>query len=120
MAPGKSSWEDARALIETQTGPVSSARVLSSGRNSEISVIVHSADEATFVKGRRIGHPQAWTQEREKVTVGMSLSGPVAVWSSGEGAAELHGRDEQPGWASFPRTTPDTQPAAVLESPSTG
>jgi hypothetical protein len=26
----------------------------------------------------------------------------------------LHGRDEQPGWASFPRTTPDTQPAAVL------
>lgn len=48
------------------------------------------------------------------VAVGMSLSGPVAVWSSGEGAAELHGRDEQPGWASFPRTTPDTHPGAVL------
>lgn len=48
------------------------------------------------------------------VTVGMSLGGPVAIWSSGDGEAALRGRYEQPGWASFPRTVPGTEPAAVI------
>jgi hypothetical protein len=37
------------------------------------------------------------------VTVGMSLNGPIAIWSSRDGEAELHARYEQPpGGASFP------------------
>lgn len=55
------------------------------------------------------------------VTVGMSLSGPVAVWSSSEGAAGLRARDEKPTRASFPRTAPGTPPAVALAAyPGTG
>jgi hypothetical protein len=49
------------------------------------------------------------------VTVGLSLDGPVAMWSSRDGEAELHARYEQPpGGPSFPRTVPGTAPAAAL------
>lgn len=49
------------------------------------------------------------------VTVGMSPNGPVAMWSSSAGAAELNGRDvQQPGGASFARTVPNAKPAVAL------
>lgn len=49
------------------------------------------------------------------VTVGVSLSDPVAVWSSGDGEAELRARyGRPPGGASFPRAAPGTAPAAAL------
>ena len=49
------------------------------------------------------------------VTVGISLNGPIAIWSSRDGEAELRARYEQPpGGASFPRTAPSTAPAAAL------
>ncbi|MCW2929125.1 MAG: hypothetical protein JWM19_87 [Actinomycetia bacterium] len=67
MATGKANWEQARDLIEKQTGPISAVTELSEGRNSEISVIVHAGSERTFVKGRRAGHRWAWTQERERI-----------------------------------------------------
>lgn len=67
MTIRKASWEDARDLIEREAGQVSSAVELTAGRNSEISVIVHAGGEATFVKGRRAGHPWARTQERERI-----------------------------------------------------
>jgi hypothetical protein len=98
MAPGNNRWEDARALIETQTGPVSSVQVLSSGRNSEISVIVHSGGEATFVKGRRTGHPQAWTQEREKaVNPLVRHVSPQLKWAASDDAWSLLGYEPAPG-----------------------
>lgn len=67
MATGKASWEEARDLIEKETGPISAVTELSAGRNSEITVIVCAGDEATFVKGRRAGHRWAWTQEQERM-----------------------------------------------------
>lgn len=67
MAAGKASWEEARDLIEKETGPVSAVTELSEGRNSEITVIVRAGGEATFVKGRRADHRWAWTQERERM-----------------------------------------------------
>lgn len=67
MATGKASWEEARDLIEKETGPISAATELSEGRNSEISVIVRAGGEGTFVKGRRAGHRRAWTQDRERI-----------------------------------------------------
>jgi hypothetical protein len=49
------------------------------------------------------------------VTVGLSLGGPVAIWSSRDGEAKLRARYEQPpGGASFPRTAPSTTAAAAL------
>jgi hypothetical protein len=49
------------------------------------------------------------------VTVGISLDGPVAIWSSRDGEAELHARYEQPpGGASFPRTVPGVTQAVAL------
>lgn len=49
------------------------------------------------------------------VTAGVSLNGPVAIWSSGDGEAGLRARYEpSPGRASFPRTAPSTAPAAAL------
>jgi hypothetical protein len=98
MTLGKGSWEEARALIETETGPVTSVLVLSSGRNSEISVIVHAADEATFVKGRRAGHPQAWTQEREKaVNPLVRHVSPRLKWAAADGEWSLLGYEPAPG-----------------------
>jgi len=67
VATGKAIWEDARTLIEKETGPISSVTEVTGGLNSEISVIVHADDGATFVKGRRADHPRAWTQERERL-----------------------------------------------------
>ena len=34
---------------------------------TEISVIVRTDNEAIFVKGRKADHPQAWTQDRERI-----------------------------------------------------
>lgn len=62
----KSNWEEARQLIEKETGPIHVVHEISEGRNSEISIIAHAKD-ATFVKGRRTDHPSAWTQERERI-----------------------------------------------------
>jgi len=67
VATVKASWEEARDLIEKETGPISAVTELSEGRNSEMTVIVCSGDEATFVKGRRADHRWAWTQERERM-----------------------------------------------------
>ena len=36
------------------------------------------------------------------VNVGLSINGPVALWASSNAVAELHGRYQSPGRASFP------------------
>jgi hypothetical protein len=49
------------------------------------------------------------------VTVGVSLTGPVAIWSSSTGEADLHARYEKPrGGASFPVTEPAARPAVAI------
>jgi hypothetical protein len=51
------------------------------------------------------------------VAVGVSLGGPVAIWASPQGEAELHAFHEQPGWGrTFPRTRPITRPAVAMTS----
>jgi len=64
---GKANWEEARHLIEKETGPIQAATELSEGRNSEISVIICSDGDATFIKGRKADHGQVWTQEYERI-----------------------------------------------------
>lgn len=71
--------------------------------------------ENRFPQVRFHGELQAPSGFDSLVTVGISLNGPVAVWSSRNGEAELRARDKQPpGGASFPRTVPSTTPAVAL------
>jgi hypothetical protein len=95
---GKASWEDARELIEKETGPIRAVTELSEGRNSEISVIVRTDADATFVKGRRTDHPQAWTQERERIINPLVRHiSPALKWSSVNGGWDLLGFEYVPG-----------------------
>lgn len=98
MATGKASWEEARALIERETGPISSVTEISGGRNSEISVIIRTDDDATFVKGRRADHPRAWTQERERLINPLvrHISAPLK-WSAASDDWSLLGFECLPG-----------------------
>lgn len=48
------------------------------------------------------------------VSVGIAFGGPLAVWASSEGRESLSGHDEQPGWASFPKSRPSSEPAVAL------
>lgn len=98
MITGKANWEDARQLIEKETGPIRAVKEISEGRNSEISVIVRSGDDATFVKGRKTDHPQVWTQEREK-TINPSVRhiSPWLKWSARNDEWDLLGFEYIPG-----------------------
>lgn len=72
-------------------------------------------DNDRFPRVQFHGELQAPPGVDSLVTAGISLSGPIALWSSGDGEAELHARYEQPpGGASFPRTTPGTKPPVAL------
>lgn len=54
------------------------------------------------------------------VSVGLSVDGPVAVWSSAGGERSLHTFDDQPGSAAIPRSRPDDEPTVVLAAYSRG
>lgn len=98
MITGKASWEDAQDLIEKETGPIRAVTELSEGRNSEISVIVRTDGDATFVKGRRTDHPQAWTQERERIINPLVRHiSPALKWSSVNADWDLLGFEYVPG-----------------------
>jgi hypothetical protein len=64
---GKTNWEEARNLIEKEAGSIRAFTELAEGRNSEISVVIRTDSDVTFVKGRKAGHRRAWTQERERL-----------------------------------------------------
>lgn len=57
---------DARNAVESHAGPILKVNPVSEGLNSEIAVVIHTTDGATFVKGLRTAHPWVWTQQREK------------------------------------------------------
>jgi hypothetical protein len=98
VAVEKSSWEEARDLIEKETGPVTAVTKLAEGRNSEISVIVLAGDEATFVKGRRISHRRAWTQERERlINPFVRHVSPALKWHAADAEWSLLGFECAPG-----------------------
>ncbi|MCL2585927.1 MAG: hypothetical protein FWE35_26130 [Streptosporangiales bacterium] len=75
---------------------------------------IQSRGKDRFGQAQFHGELQAPPGFSSLVTVGMSVGGPVAIWSSGDGDAELHVRHERPGWASFPGTVPGTKPAVAL------
>ena len=48
------------------------------------------------------------------VSVGVAFAGPLAMWASSEGRESLSEHDEQPGWASFPKSRSSSEPAVAL------
>jgi len=54
------------------------------------------------------------------VATGMSLSGPVAIWTSAAGSADLSASTESPGFATFPVSVPERAPSVALVSYSEG
>lgn len=98
MPAEKASWEEARGLIERETGPISAVTELSEGRNSELSVIIRAGHEATFVKGRRAGHRWAWTQARERaINPLVRHVSPALKWSAVNDDWNLLGFECVPG-----------------------
>ena len=98
MITGKANWEEARNLIEKETGPVRTVTELSEGRNSEISVIIRTDGDVTFVKGRKAGHPRAWTQERERIINPLVRHiSPALKWSAVNANWDLLGFEYIPG-----------------------
>lgn len=107
----KSKWEEARYLIEKETGPIHAVNEISEGRNSEISIIVQGESATTFVKGRRTDHPSAWTQERErKINPFVRHVSPRLKWATRDESWDLLGFEYMTGFkADYSFGSPDLQ-----------
>ena len=83
-------WNDlsqaVRDLVEARTGPVRAARTASGGLNSQLAVVLDTADGQLFVKGLRTDHPGVVRQHREAMINPHVLSfAPRLQWQA-EGA----------------------------------
>jgi hypothetical protein len=117
MMNGKASLEEARELIEKETGPFRVIRHVAEGRNSEISAVIQAGDDITFIKGLKAGHPRAWTQERERaVNPAVRRISPALKWSARDDRWDLNGFECVPGHhADYTRGSADiTRVAATL------
>lgn len=54
-----------RELVQAHTGPARDARNVTSGLNSQLAVVLDTAEGQLFVKGLRTGHPGVVRQHRE-------------------------------------------------------
>lgn len=94
----KASVEDARELIEKESGSFHIVKHVPGGLNSELSVIIQAGDDITFIKGRRADHPRAWTQERERaVNPAVRHISPPLKWSVRSETWDLNGFEYVPG-----------------------
>jgi hypothetical protein len=98
MINGKTDLEDVRELIEKEIGPFHVVKQVSDGLNSEVSAIVRTDDDITFIKGRKAGHPWAWTQERERaINPAVRHISPCLKWSVRNDTWDLNGFEYVPG-----------------------
>jgi hypothetical protein len=126
MINGKASLADVQELIEQQVGPFNVVKHVPEGRNSEVSVIIRTGDDTTFVKGRRADHPRAWTQERERViNPAVQPVAPRVKWSVHNetwdltGFEYIHGRhaDYSPCSADLPKIVDTLQRLQKIPCP---
>ncbi|MBB5153699.1 aminoglycoside phosphotransferase [Saccharopolyspora phatthalungensis] len=85
MALARVDWQDlpphVRDVVETNTGPVRSARTVSAGKNSPVALLLDTADGRVFVKGLHADHPGVVTQAREAViTKYVTAVSPRLLW----------------------------------------
>ena len=98
MITGKVNWGRCTETCRERDRPDCAVKHVSEGRNSEISVIVRTDNEAIFVKGRKADHPQAWAQDRERIiNPYVRHISPRLKWSSSNDEWELLGFEYIPG-----------------------
>jgi hypothetical protein len=129
VTTNKSSWEEVRELVEKHTGPVHSTESVSEGLSSEVSLIVHTDQESTFVKGRRADHPWVWTQRTERaINPTVRPVAPRLRWAVTNDAWDLNGfeyvpgrrADYSPGSADLPAVMSTLQVLQEIRAPDTG
>src|ERR1035438_6489112 len=54
-----------RDLIQVQTGPIRGTQTVAAGLNSQLAIVLDTADGPVFVKGLRTDHPGVVRQRRE-------------------------------------------------------
>jgi hypothetical protein len=122
----KANLEDARELIEKETGPFHVVKHVSDGLNSEVSAIVRTDNDITFIKGRKADHPWAWTQERERaVNPAVLHISPCLKWSVRSDTWDLNGfeyvpgrhADYSPGSADIPKVADTLQRLQEISCP---
>jgi hypothetical protein len=94
----KAELKDVRELIEKKIGSFHVVKNVAEGLNSEVSVIVDTGDDITFIKGRKADHPRAWTQERERgINPSVHPVSPRLKWSTRDDRWDLNGFEYIPG-----------------------
>lgn len=89
---------DVLAVIEKHTGPVLEAEPVPTGLNSEIAARIRTATGAVFVKGLRLEHPRAWTQEREAaIAPHVTPPAPALLWHTQCAGWDLLGFEDLDG-----------------------
>ncbi|GAA3743073.1 hypothetical protein HDA32_003196 [Spinactinospora alkalitolerans] len=102
MGVQRRQWADlpdkVRAAVVEHTGPVTKVKAARGGLNSGIAATVHSLDGAVFVKGLPLGHPQAWTQDREAaIAPHLAEAAPRLLWQIRVGGWNLLGWEHVEG-----------------------
>ncbi|MFC9430795.1 aminoglycoside phosphotransferase [Streptomyces sp. NPDC056987] len=115
-----------RTAIEAETGSILRFENVSTGLNSSLSAVAHTADGVVFLKGLRADHRWVWTQQREAdinpyvtplaprllfhvITDGWDVLGFEAI--------DGHHADYSPGSPDLPKVTAALQELASLPCP---
>lgn len=91
MTLERSDWNDlnqaVRDLVQARTGPVRAARTAPAGLNSQLAVVLDTANGPLFVKGLRVDHPGVGRQHREAMInpYVLSLAPPLRWQTEGAG-----------------------------------
>ncbi|MGW1236012.1 aminoglycoside phosphotransferase [Streptomyces californicus] len=116
----------ARTAIEAEIGSILRVEDVSTGLNSSLSALAHTADGAVFLKGLRADHRWVWTQQREAdinpyvtplaprllfrvIACGWDLLGFEAI--------EGHHADYAPGSLDLPKVTEALRELSSLPCP---
>ncbi|MEU8630280.1 aminoglycoside phosphotransferase [Streptomyces sp. NPDC048669] len=116
----------ARSAIEAETGPILKIDNVSTGLNSSLSALGHTADGVLFLKGLRADHRWVWTQQREAdINPYVTPLAPRLLfhviadgWDVlGFEAIDGHHADYSPGSPDLPKVTEALRELASLPCP---
>ncbi|GAA1351653.1 aminoglycoside phosphotransferase [Streptomyces beijiangensis] len=116
----------ARAAIEAETGPILNFENVSTGLNSSLSALTHTAGGVVFLKGLRADHRWVWTQQREAdINPYVTPLAPRLLfhvisdgWNVlGFETIEGHHADYSPGSPDLPKVTDALRELASLPCP---
>ncbi|MGX1709735.1 aminoglycoside phosphotransferase [Streptomyces albidoflavus] len=116
----------ARTAIEAEIGSILRVEDVSTGLNSSLSALAHTADGAVFLKGLRADHRWVWTQQREAdINPYVTPLAPRLLFHVIAGGWELlgfeaidgHHADYSPGSPDLPKVTGALRELSSLPCP---